>query len=403
MSRTAIEWAKRPSLPASHFVDNAIFTSEEIFREEKEKIFDRVWKFVCHEQELPEPFDYRTTTLAGTPLIISRDGDGRVRGFVNACSHRGSLVLRRPRGNARRWVCPFHQWVYDSDGNCVAIPRNEAYDHCDVATGTMGLREVRTEMRLGLVFVNLDDDCEPLEDFLSGCLASLEECMGTRALEPFHFHRIVLNTNWKLWQLTNLEPYHEGMHVYNVKTNMSQPNYMERRIRPRPRGHSFLESFAPDYKLSRAGKAGESRTRRPFPGLAGDEWRLVNVFPDVMINVRTTVARVDCVIPLGPTRTVVEYRALGIKGESEDDREMRMRHHNEIWGPFGRNLPEDNVASEIQMATMRDGSSVFSIHAREEGERGQDDIPLRNYFREWGRRMGRDPADPFAVGPAAAH
>ena len=106
MSRTATEWAKRPSLPATHFVDNAIFTSEEIFREEKEKIFDRVWKFVCHDQELPEPFDYRTTTLAGTPLIVSRDGDGRVRGFVNACSHRGSLVLRRPRGNARRWVLP---------------------------------------------------------------------------------------------------------------------------------------------------------------------------------------------------------------------------------------------------------------------------------------------------------
>ena len=82
---------------------------------------------------------------------------------------------------------------------------------------------------------------------------------------------------------------------------------------------------------------------------------------------------------------------------------MRVRHHNEIWGPFGRNLPEDNVASEIQMQTMREGSSVFSIHAREEDERGQDDIPLRNYFGEWSRRMGRDPSDPFAGGPAAVH
>ena len=79
---------------------------------------------------------------------------------------------------------------------------------------------------------------------------------------------------------------------------------------------------------------------------------------------------------------------------------MRIRHHNDVWGPFGRNVPEDNRATELQMLAMRGDAIPYSIHAREEGGTGQDDRSVREYFDVWSRLMGRDPANPFDARPA---
>ena len=38
MARTGVEWERRPPLPATHYVHPAIYTDEQIFREEQEKI-----------------------------------------------------------------------------------------------------------------------------------------------------------------------------------------------------------------------------------------------------------------------------------------------------------------------------------------------------------------------------
>ena len=399
MARNRAEWEAVPALPRSHFVDNAIYTDETVFREEQAKIFGGVWKLVCHEGEIPEPNDFRTSRVADQPLVIARGADGRVRTFVNSCSHRGTVVVTEPAGNARNWTCVFHRWVYNNQGACIAIPRDEAYKHCDIDRSKVGLREVRTEVRLGLVFVNLDDDAAPLDEFLGDALSPLETVLGERPLEPFHFHRAVLESNWKLWQLTNNEPYHEIMHVYNRQTNLSKKEFFEREFTYLPNGHLVFGSFKPDYAQGTHYGTDEARLQ-PLPGLQPDEWIIVDLFPDVMINVRTTVVRIDSQIPLSPTRTLVEFRGLGIKGEPEEDRAMRIRHHNDVWGPFGRNVPEDNRATELQMLAMRGDAIPYSIHAREEGGTGQDDRSVREYFDVWSRLMGRDPANPFDARPA---
>ena len=237
MSRNLAEWEAVPALPHSHFVDNAIYTDETVFREEQAKIFGAIWKFVCHEGEIPSP---TTSAPAGSPISrwLSRAArTDKVRTFVNSCSHRGTVVVTEPSGNARNWTCVFHRWVYNNQGACIAIPRDEAYRHCDIDRSKVGLREVRTEVRLGLVFVNLDDDAAPLDEFLGDALSPIKKVLGERPLEPFHFHRTVLESNWKLWQLTNNEPYHEIMHVYNRQTNLSKKEFFEREFTYLPNGH----------------------------------------------------------------------------------------------------------------------------------------------------------------------
>lgn len=398
MSRNLAEWQATPALPHTHFVDNTVYTDESLFREEQTKIYGSVWKFVCHEGEIPDPNDFRTSQVAGQPLVIARGVDGKVRTFINSCSHRGTVVVTEPSGNAKFWTCVFHRWVYDNQGACIAIPRDEAYQHCAFDKSNVGLREVRTEVRLGLVFVNLDDNSEPLDEFLGDALTPLETVLSKQPLEPFHYHRCTMDSNWKLWQLTNIEPYHEFMHVINRKTQFSQKDVFKRKIDCLPNGHINVGSFKPDYSKGDDRSTDDVRMK-PLPGLDPDEWIIVDLFPDVMINVRTTVVRIDTQIPLSPTKTLLEFRGLGIKDEPPEDRAMRIRHHNDYWGPFGRNLPEDNRGIELQMMAMNGNAIPYSIHAREEGGTGQDDVPVRAFFEEWGRLMGRDPANPFDTVP----
>ena len=57
-------------------------------------------------------------------------------------------------------------------------------------------------------------------------------------LEVFHYHKAIVNTNYKLWHDTNSEFYHDYMHYFNRVTGMLQPGYFDRKytaLSQRPR------------------------------------------------------------------------------------------------------------------------------------------------------------------------
>ena len=87
-------------------------------------------------------------------------------------------------------------------------------------------------------------------------------------------------------------------------------------------------------------------------------------------------------------------RGLGVKDEPAEHRRIRINHHNQYWGPFGRNVPEDMFAAEACTESFRNGAARYQIIAREEGLSGQDDGILRAFYAEWGRLLGRRPSEP---------
>jgi Rieske 2Fe-2S family protein len=57
----------------------------------------------------------------GVPLIISRDGNGRIHVMANVCRHRGTRLIESDEVvSSKRIVCPYHAWTYGSDGNLMA-------------------------------------------------------------------------------------------------------------------------------------------------------------------------------------------------------------------------------------------------------------------------------------------
>jgi len=116
-------------------------------------------------------------------------------------------------------------------------------------------------------------------------------------------------------------------------------------------------------------------------------------------NLRTSVLRIDTAIPLGPNEVLIEFRGLGLKRDTKEERDERIFDHNMIWGPFGRNLHEDLLAVHGQGRAMDEGTgSRFVLHGREENSTIHDEVGMRHYYAEWSRRMGRPAFDPMHEG-----
>jgi methanesulfonate monooxygenase large subunit len=151
----------------------------------------------------------------------------------------------------------------------------------------------------------------------------------------------------------------------------------------------------------------EARDSLELPGLTPGEFRVVDLFPNTSIIIRATSVRIDTSTPLAPGLMLLEQRGLGVKGESAFDRNRRRNEHNQLWGPLGRNLPEDVIFVEAVEKSIRHGASPFGLFARRENLLAQDDEIMRCYYRAWSDRMGLKASDPFdeipAESPTSAH
>ncbi len=392
MSRSAPQWESKPSLPATHYVDPALYTDEQIFQEEKEKIFANSWLIACHESEVPEKYDYRTFSHpSDRNLFVVRGDDGKLRTFYNVCPHRGNTILYTPSGNAKHLVCIFHAFAFDAKGNCVDIPREKAGYQDRLCKADFGLREVRTEIGYGgFVYVNLSDDAPSLKEFIGHALDDMLPSIEAEPMEVFSFHRATVDTNFKLWHDTNSEFYHDYMHYHNRQTSMLQPGYFDRKYTAFPNGHAQVGDQVVNYEAYEGFK-GRDLT---FPKMQLNQWKMVDLFPGMTYNLRGSSLRIDTLMPLSPTKVIVEYRGLGLLRDTPDERAQRIHDYNSIWGPFGRNLHEDLLGVMGQGRSLGHGQT-FIVQGREENGTIHDEMGMRHFYAEWSARMGRLSSAPF--------
>ena len=393
--RAKLDSRTRPQLAPTHYLDNRIYTDPAVFERERQSVLARTWRFVCHASEIAEPFDYRLVQVAGHELILVRGKDRQVRAFYNSCAHRGARVVRKPAGRLEqgRMTCFYHLWSYDENGRCTGISRPAGYQDSSIRKENTSLKPVRVEALFDLVFVCLDEAADSLRDFLGESLIeAMRTPFGIADLEVFHIHRTEIHANWKLFVETNYEGYHELLHLLNRTTGVAQPEYQKRQWRCYPQGHVSLDHA----RISYGNLNYEQREADMMPGMQPNGHVVINLFPDMLLNCRSTVARLDSIMPLSPTRTLLECRGLGLANDTKAVRAMRVRHHNQVWGPTGINLAEDVWAVQAQMRNMESGSSHYSVIAREE-DGPMSDSSLRNFYAEWSRLTGYKPHDLSAV------
>ena len=188
------------SLPTALYVD------PDVLQLEHQKIFDRCWQYACHEDALRNPGDYAVTQAGRTPIIITRDHDGALRGFVNACRHRLHPIATE-NGNRRMLQCPYHAWTYQLDGQLRSAPRSQREPELDCSA--IALEPVSVEPWDQWIFVNPDPHAEPL----SAVTAPIRHLTAdlNADLVKYRFsarYEYSMSCNWKVWAENALECYH---------------------------------------------------------------------------------------------------------------------------------------------------------------------------------------------------
>jgi Rieske 2Fe-2S family protein len=223
-----------------HSLPQALYNSPDVFEFDLQAIFGQNWLLAGFSCELPEPRSYLALTVGRSPIVITRDREGKLRGFHNSCRHRGAQICADGRGRRARLTCPYHQWVYDLDGKLVHAKHMQAsFDPAEHS-----LNPIHVEDVAGAIFVCLAEtppDFSLFRDHLEPLLAPHRLHEAKLA----HQNTLLEKGNWKLVMENARECYHCSVgHPELAKTFPIDDigEYFE--IAGDPRHESFKERLA---------------------------------------------------------------------------------------------------------------------------------------------------------------
>ena len=298
--REALE-RTRARLDQARHAPGDVYTSPELLRLEKERIFASDWLFVGRVEEFERPGDYRAFRVLDEPVVITRDRTGRLNAFANVCLHRG-VEVAAGEGNTDSFSCPYHAWLYDLTGKLVTAPLMKRTDTFDPAS--CRLAPVRMAEWAGNIFVCFDAKTPAFEDYAAEFMryfafARMEDCRLATTLG------LEFDCNWK-FIVENL------MDVYHVRT-LHYSSFGQ-----------FTEIDATNFTYMKNGGVGLRYVSAPaapggktlfgkMPWLAGEPDNfaaLGYLCPNFQVFVRMDQVRLFTTWPLGPDRCGVKHWSL---------------------------------------------------------------------------------------------
>ncbi len=322
--------------PVSLFIDPAHYELE------RRTVFSRAPVPVSLSSALPDPKMFLAVDGYGPPILLSRDAQGVVHAFLNACQHKGSKVVERCDAfKAGRVSCPYHAWTYGLDGALVGIPRQETFPSVDKADH--GLAKLACHEAGGFIWVMLDRAATP--DF-SGVTQELVDDFEALGLPKAHiFDRAThkLDANWKLV----IEPFLEGYHVQRLHAASigglfaDVPNAVHR-LGPHIRQISGKANFEPEM-LDLPGENIHKTVTHAYL-----------VFPNTIIVTSPYYINVMIIMPNGVNRSTVDYFMLtpGPAGSSKAE-DLYRRSFELMQKVFGT---EDFRAACISQTGLESGA-----------------------------------------------
>jgi len=198
--------------PATIFLDQAHYTLEQ------ERIFRRLPTVIAPSAALPEPGSVMAHDGYGIPVLLTRDREGTVRAFLNACMHKGAQLTKECTAQkAGSITCPFHAWTFALDGRLIGVPRQETLAHFSKASRP--LTRLPCLETGGLIWVILNPDAKPDFSTVSKEIAVDLASLGLAKAFAYGYRRFPLKANWKLV----MEPFLEGYHVQRLHSKSIGP------------------------------------------------------------------------------------------------------------------------------------------------------------------------------------
>jgi p-cumate 2,3-dioxygenase subunit alpha len=411
-------------------INREAYRSAEIFEKEKQLIFAKCWLYVGHASEIPNKGDFVARTVGGGDLIFMRGRSGEVGAFFNSCTHRGTRVCREKRGTAKSFACPYHGWVYNTEGKLVSM--NATNFVADInADGALDLRKVpRLEQYRGFYFVNYNPAAITLVDFLAGATEFLDSMCDQTAAELVVLpgeHSYSINANFKYLCENSYDGYHLlPVHVSYLEFlddrlkaagDQGAVNFIanlftkQGRGRGLGNGHGALESWVPtgrpvaswippwgpevkkEIDAKRAWLA--ERFGKERADFISDVQKNLVIFPNLVINDNVGMI-IRTIEPTSASTMRVNSWALGPTDESAELRAIRLDNFVSFLGPSGFGSADDIEMLElcqrgIEHAPVEWNELSKGMNGAEDSRVevcGPDDEGhMRAYWTQWERMM----------------
>ncbi|HMN43625.1 MAG TPA: aromatic ring-hydroxylating dioxygenase subunit alpha [Povalibacter sp.] len=189
------------------------YTSPEYARAERDRLWRKVWLQAGRLEDLADVGSYLTFEILDDSIVVVRTATDRIKAFHNVCPHRGRRLVDTPAGERngcgkkKMFICAYHGWRFDLDGNNTHIPQKDDWQGCLTAENTH-LAEVKHDTWGGWIWVNMDPQSESLREYL-GVIPDM--------LDPFQLQN--MRVRWRKWGIFDcnwkvaMEAFNETYHV----------------------------------------------------------------------------------------------------------------------------------------------------------------------------------------------
>lgn len=388
-----------------------VYTSRTIYEREVERIFrGPTWNFVGLEVEIPNPGDFRRAHVGPIPVITVRGKDGRIHVVENRCAHRGTEFCRERRGNAREFVCPYHQWQYDLEGNLAGIPfrrglKGKGGMPADFDFAAHGLRKLRVAALHGLVFASFASDVEPLARYLGPeVLDEIATVFEGRQVKVLGRVRQRIECNWKLYHENIRDPYHATLlHVFLVTFGLLRADQVSRQVVGSEGRHAIMCSAKGEQELNETTrqlnsfKAGFTLKAPQLLDYAKEDrgpWSVAiqSIWPNFAVQREINTLAVREIIPNGPDEFYLYWTFFGYEGDAPEMTRQRLRQAN-LMGPAGLVSLDDGEVMEFVQSGLRKTRASAGVIRLGGDEMGSTDhyiteAALRSLYAHYRQAMG---------------
>jgi glycine betaine catabolism A len=283
---------------SSRMLPRDAYLSPEVLDWEREHLFSG-WMCLGRSAEIG-PGGLRAESVGEYGVLLTRDLEGELRAFENACRHRGHELL--PCGGsteAKAIVCPYHAWSYRHDGSLIGAPHfkdlDEKYDK-----STLGLKPARVQEWHGWVFVDRSGTAEDFTSYI-GELEQIVAPYDAGSLVTCETHTYDVEANWKVIVENYQECYHCSM-IHPELCRVSPPTSGENLEREGNWVGGWMDLRAGAETMSLDGRSGGVAMARL------DEHELstvmyVAVLPNLLISLHPDYVMTHQLVPVSPDRT----------------------------------------------------------------------------------------------------
>ena len=305
---------KARTLPANAFV------SEDWFTLEIERVFGPNWVGVLFDCELTGPGSAMPFVLFGMPLVAVKDHEHTVRVFHNLCPYDGCPVVRHAGHQLDELTVYYHGWRYRLDGQLIDAPYWNGAPDCSPSelNGHDGnLVAIATEVRLGVVFINLDGSAEPIDEWLTPWRKLVDPHYAVDRLVPARDQEGLplietrrVESNWKTYQENaSINILHEA---FTHDLYRKSPEVPRVDTQGEPRFELTLDEKLVAFAHARVDSGNTyDEIRLPSaghdPAVIPDYGFFTTLFPNINVPLLDSMIKVNLVLPETPGKTVLKH------------------------------------------------------------------------------------------------